>query len=338
MNWNILGLLVLFLGAATHAIRAEAAPPRVELDLVDGSHLLGTPGMTSVSVQTPYARMEIPLTQLRCVLFSANHESVDISLRNGDRLTGVITLAPFKLQTIFGVVSIGVEHLRELRAASTNLLTDDSLLGFWPLDGDAKDGKGQNHGKVEGASFATGLHDAGQGVAIRGVTSYVNLGSARDVYHFAYNHSFTVSLWARINTVQAGHTGFFFEAFGAPPGSCGDNPFVADMSYNEKGVGFEVAQACVGANALTTALDLKVWHHYVGVFDTRELHFYVDGVSQGDTAYTFGAIPDPASNFVLGTMRDQGAWVYTDAVIDNAAIWSRALSEADVRELYRTTK
>ncbi|MFZ4394776.1 MAG: hypothetical protein ACOYOU_04025 [Kiritimatiellia bacterium] len=65
MNWNILGLLVLFLGAATHTIRAEAAPPRVELDLVDGSHLLGTPGMTSVSVQTPYARMEIPLAPFR---------------------------------------------------------------------------------------------------------------------------------------------------------------------------------------------------------------------------------------------------------------------------------
>jgi hypothetical protein len=93
----------------------------------------------------------------------------------------------------------------------------------------------------------------------------------------------------------------------------------------------------VGDNHVARALELETWHHYVGVFDTREIRFYVDGAAVGATPYTFGAIPDTAADLVLGTMRDQGNWVYTDAVLDNFAIWSRALSPAEVMTVYRTS-
>ena len=34
---------------------------RLELDLVDGSRVIGIPSIESVPVQTPYAKMDVPL-------------------------------------------------------------------------------------------------------------------------------------------------------------------------------------------------------------------------------------------------------------------------------------
>jgi hypothetical protein len=331
MNKHFPILLALLLCPAAGAVRAAAAPLRVEVELADGSHLLGTPSMTSVPLQTTYARLDLPLAQLGSLQLSADHETAICAVQNGDKLSGVLALAPFKLQTLFGPVTIGLEQLRALRVASTNLWADEALIGYWRLDGAAANGKGGAPGRLVNATFMDGLPKNGQGVAIQGVTSYVNLGAVKETFRLAYNRSFTVSLWAKINALRPGHVGFLFEAPGAPVGSCGDNPFGTGMMYDDKeDVLFSVGQGCVGDNHVAQALELHTWHHYVGVFDTREIRFYVDGVEVGAKAYTFGAIPDTAAYLVLGTMRDQGNWVYTDAVLDNVAIWSRALSPSEV--------
>jgi hypothetical protein len=330
-------LLALLLFPAAGLIRG-GKPLRVEVDLADGSHLLGTPGITSVLLRTSYARLDLPLAQLGSLQLGADRETVACSLQNGDKLSGVLTLAPFRLQTLFGPVTIGPEQVRTLRVAGTNLWADEALIGYWRLDGDAANGKGGAPGRLVGARFTDGRPGNGQGVAIQGVTSYVNLGAVRETFRLGYNRSFTVSLWAKIKALRPGHVGFLFEAPGAPVGSCGDNPFGTGMMYDDKeGVLFAVGQGCVGDNHVARALELETWHHYVGVFDTREIRFYVDGAAVGATPYTFGAIPDTAADLVLGTMRDQGNWVYTDAVLDNFAIWSRALSPAEVMTVYRTS-
>ncbi|MEI6150406.1 MAG: hypothetical protein WCS01_15000, partial [bacterium] len=61
---------------------------RLELDLVDGSRLIGTPSLATVPVQTSYAKMDIPLTQIQTIKIGDDHETVTLNLRNGDTLTG----------------------------------------------------------------------------------------------------------------------------------------------------------------------------------------------------------------------------------------------------------
>jgi hypothetical protein len=87
----------------------------VVLDLSDGSRLIGTPGFATVPVQTTYAKMEIPLTQIQTLKIGDDHETVILNLRNGDTLTGVISLKPIELKTVFGTASIGIEHIQQLR-------------------------------------------------------------------------------------------------------------------------------------------------------------------------------------------------------------------------------
>ena len=78
---------------------------RLELDLVDGSHIIGTPDIESVPVQTSYAKMDIDLKQILTIKIAEDHENASIDLRNGDKLKGVINLEPIKLETVFGNVA-----------------------------------------------------------------------------------------------------------------------------------------------------------------------------------------------------------------------------------------
>ena len=109
-------LLALVLGGSAWAgIDNTNQPLRLELDLVDGSRLIGTPGISTVPVQTSYAKMDVPLTQIQALKIGDDHETVTLNLRNGDTLTGVISLKPIEMKTVFGTASIGIEHIQQLR-------------------------------------------------------------------------------------------------------------------------------------------------------------------------------------------------------------------------------
>jgi hypothetical protein len=63
--------------------------------------------------------MDVPLKQVLAIKVDENRETASIDLCNGDKLTGVVSLAPIKLRTIFGDVAISIEHVREFRVLLT---------------------------------------------------------------------------------------------------------------------------------------------------------------------------------------------------------------------------
>lgn len=111
--------VVALMGAAWAGEDKKGDPQvRLELDLADGSHIIGVPAMASVPVQTSYAKMDIPLKDILAMKIGEDHETVAIDLRNGDKLKGVVSFGPIKLETVFGKVSVIVEHVRQLRVMS----------------------------------------------------------------------------------------------------------------------------------------------------------------------------------------------------------------------------
>ena len=92
-------------------------PLRLALDLSDGSHIIGIPSTASVPVKTSYARMDILLETLRFIKVEADHQTASLELRNGDKLSGVVDFGALDLETIFGKLSIGVEHLHSVEVA-----------------------------------------------------------------------------------------------------------------------------------------------------------------------------------------------------------------------------
>ena len=93
---------------------------RLELNLIDGSRIIGVPTIESVPIQTSNAKMDVPLKQVLAIKVDENRETASIDLCNGDKLKGVVSLAPIKLRTIFGDAAISFEHVREFRVLLTS--------------------------------------------------------------------------------------------------------------------------------------------------------------------------------------------------------------------------
>ncbi len=100
---------------------------RLTVDLADGSRLVGTPGIKSLAVQTPYAKLEIALDQVRSVAVAKDRESAAIELANGDRVNGALVLKALELQTTFGKVKIGAELIVKIAVERGGMLGRDKF-------------------------------------------------------------------------------------------------------------------------------------------------------------------------------------------------------------------
>jgi hypothetical protein len=136
------------------------------IDLVDGSRLIGTPGIATVPVQTPYAKMDVPLTQIQALKIGDDHETVTLNLRNGDKLTGVISLAPIKLITVFGTVAVGIEHIQQLDIVLSGGTGQKGLVLWNRLgsESDVKNSRVGPGGKLNAGRFVEGRF--GQGIEL----------------------------------------------------------------------------------------------------------------------------------------------------------------------------
>ena len=95
--------------------KADPVALRLALDLVDGSHLIGTPAIGSVLVESAIAKVDIPLERLVAIKMAEDHRNAVLDLQNGDKVKGVVMLEPVALETIFGKVSVGLEKIQTLR-------------------------------------------------------------------------------------------------------------------------------------------------------------------------------------------------------------------------------
>lgn len=91
---------------------AESSPLQVTVDLTDGSRLIGITKLTSLPVRSEaLGKLQIPLAKIRAVKFSRDHESVNVTMTNGDQMKGGLDDLSLELRTCFGEVTIPVEHV-----------------------------------------------------------------------------------------------------------------------------------------------------------------------------------------------------------------------------------
>jgi hypothetical protein len=102
--WMMLGLLTtVSMSVMAKDAGAEKKPSlRVVLEMADGSRLVGTPAEESLRVNTEYVKMEIPLAKIRQCEIRHQQERVIVSLDNGDKLTGILGMHEFRLETALG--------------------------------------------------------------------------------------------------------------------------------------------------------------------------------------------------------------------------------------------
>src|SRR5262249_37665970 len=81
----------------------------------------------------------------------------------------------------------------------------------------------------------------------------------------------------------------------------------------------------------STAAQAGAWYHVVGTYNNRAWALYVNGSLEAQTSGV--SITQSSRGLALGQKGDQG-FDYLNGLIDEAAIYNRALGGADVQALY----
>jgi hypothetical protein len=326
--FRMMVLLTVALSGAAWAEQDKAEQPlRLELDLVDGSLVIGTPGIESVPVQTSDGKMDIPLKQIVAMKIGEDYETASVDLRNGNKVQGVIDLAPIKLDTASGQVSVGINRIRMLHVVlAVGTLPDAfrrGLVLYYSFDRD-EDGKvtdgsrKRNDSEVKGAKWtANGM--VGGACEMDGRNSQVQR---------------TLVAWIRCDDIPVGEL--------AVPVGFGKSNCYADP--NCSGTMFAIGVHCDGGTKtigmwgvnqgdVWSAARFSVghWYHVATTFDGRDVRFYLDGRLNVVKEVSLDTPPSPlAIGRIWGDYPTRSRFV---GAVDEVMVFNRALTEREIRQI-----
>lgn len=298
---------------------------RLEVELADGSRVIGVPGVKSVPFDTAYGKIDIPLEQIASMEMTADHETAALDLRNNDRLKGVLKLSLISLETVFGGVRIGMEHVSRITVVRPGLGLAAglrrSLVLHYAFDADDSgkvrdsSGNGRN-GVLRGAKWVPDGCTGG-GCMFNGQDAFLDAGTPP-----AQPGSLTVAAWIR--TSRADDLRWVVSRSSWQSGAW------QLMTANGRGAAeFDPGGMFNGRRVVT---DGK-WHHLVAVYDdtTYARTLYVDGEFDAEDKGR-GKFRENANPVYVGKRPDVQACF--EGAIDEVMLFDRALSAAEVRQVY----
>ena len=204
-------------------------------------------------------------------------------------------------------------------------------VGYWPFDTvngtTTPDASGNGHDAtlVNGPTPTTG--ESGSALHFNGSNQYVDTGSSI----LDTSGDYSVSAWVKLDSA-----GGAFATAVSQDSDKGSSEFFLQYS----GADGKFAFSSVGNRALApSAPQTGVWYHLVGVRDTvkQELRLYVNGQLAGTTGYCPGA--KAAGHTIIGRGQYNNNLVdFWRGDLDQVHVYDRALSAAEVQELYSTGK
>jgi hypothetical protein len=157
----------------------------------------------------------------------------------------------------------------------------------------------------------------------------------------------TISLWLNLRRIREGDSSHLYYKstyrdgsnlqYGAkvklhtPGTSANGYDFIAEV--NRGGCASDVVR--MEARAVQPPFQVAQWHHFVSVYDGQVLRVYLDGVRRTETtgpAKPITDCPGGTLRFGLAYRGDQNSF---DGLMDDIRLYDRALTEAEVKTLYR---
>lgn len=187
-----------------------------------------------------------------------------------------------------------------------------------------------NNGLLAGTSWGQGV--LGSGVLLNGVDSSVQMESSASLR--SISNAVTISVWVNLSSngvwqavvrkvLQDGVHLYPYSAYDLMAEDQGGRYRVRMAVSRPDGV-----RGSIYGNAL---LDYGKWYHLAGVYDGAEVKIYLNGELSGAAPF-FGALIQPEQPLLLGRNGVMGDLVL--GRIDQITIFSRALAQAEVRQLY----
>ncbi|HWB58648.1 MAG TPA: LamG domain-containing protein [Chthoniobacteraceae bacterium] len=302
---------------------------RLIVDLIDGSRLIGTPEEGKLRIVTAYAEVEIAYDEILNIQFDATPEhTAKAMMHNKDILNGRMAADTMVLNTNFGRVTIPVSQLL--------LVVVRQPAGDWPVglvlhfdmgvgdDSNVADTSGLGNNGVMSSATRMDMGTNGKVMSFDGGNQKVAVKNSPSLQL----QDFTLALWAKRHSTQRTSL--------SPAGAM-------LMGFGNKGYGFGMLNdgtlSLQKVHASTINSGSKVtdgaFHHIVVTKKGKAVVFYLDGVAnpagdfedvfEFDTDFSVGGIEDTALSTFIGQIRD-------------AAVYNRALSTEEVKDLYERRK
>jgi hypothetical protein len=164
-------------------------------------------------------------------------------------------------------------------------------------------------------------------------TTYVDMG---DVYDFTGRSPFSVEAWVRRVDPDGGWLSIAEKDQGLSSDGSNrngwelvitpDNFWTPNKVLFDRQAGFSRSEL----QGTTTPILMGRWYHIVGTYDGTDLRTYINGVLEG-TATSTESLPDVPTSTTVGGVWD---WKWIGAVVDEAALYTYALSPAQVQGHY----
>jgi len=224
----------------------------------------------------------------------------------------------------------------------SNTSLTNGLVGHWTFDG-------KNIGPAImdiSSSYATGSlvlgstgntatttrpGRLGQGLALDGVSDYVDFGNASSL-DISTGGSITMCSWIYSNT----GTVTTWQGIIAKRDDALGSPYAYGINFaNNSGIKFQVyTSGTSGIQSFAYTVPLKKWVHFCGIISNNPTALYINGSLFG-TSGSGGGVASNAARFKISKSSDTGVYAeYFNGLIDDVRVYNRALSAGEVSRLY----
>jgi hypothetical protein len=331
---------------------AAAGTAQLAIELRDGSHVVGK-GLDDALNFHSSAMGDLKLTWagIRSIEYAGtNTDMARLTATNGDVYEVQFATPSVRVETSFGKSELPVKLIRSVKvsAAGRSGPWPPGLVSLWSGDGGGYDPAGGNTATLCGnATCADGM--IGQAFSFDGVNSYMKIPQSPNLN---FSDQITIAFWMKaaadnpMTTVQGlVASDFYIVEIDAQNGRWGVNFAVrttANQPISSSGIATAVHFTHISqANGGGAPVTPGQWRHIAATYDGAKLQLYVDGRPWGNPMRETGTILPmlPKSFLTIGS--EDGRTIcpecfgnrYFKGLIDQAAIYNRALSPAEIQAL-----
>ncbi len=179
-------------------------PPRLTVELRDGSRVIGTSVEKNFRFRSALlGDLKLAVTDIGSVECVSSN-SAKLTTANGDTLTVWFVNPRFAVKTSFGKVELPVDSVRRLFVSATGAPgpLPPGLVALWSGDGDGNDSAGGNPATLTDISFVDGK--VGQAFSFNGASSCIKIPASRSL-DVGAGDGFTITAWIKPADVQGLH-------------------------------------------------------------------------------------------------------------------------------------
>jgi hypothetical protein len=215
-----------------------------------------------------------------------------------------------------------------LTITDTPINISTGLVAYYPFNGNANDESGNgNNGTVYGATLTTDrFGHPSSAYSFDGLNDYIGVPHSNSLN---LTGDYTISAWIFQKSAFTDSRCGYRILDKATAGSCDGWVFDTCDSNSWTGRKIRMDVSCPWSTS-NTAYSLNEWHHVVGTVNNLHITFYLDGQQDGEGAVA----ATPINSLDLYIAASHNNYYFFDGLIDDMRIYNRALSQAEINELY----